>query len=314
MIGLDMLRRDIENAGYGLAWDNMVDYTESAANTFALNDAPTGVPRAIVSQNNAAFNGSDYLVIKAVNVARNDACEKWTYVRQSNVARKWYPPTEVLNNGDRVIVLSPRDKFTRPLVTDSGTFYTTYTHVTGTGNDSLANNAFAPADEYDTFIVHGINDSTAGNPVRPFNRADYYIAVPTAPDTLPSRCAPNTGILYKATMNHNANGTLDAQPLLDCVADMQVIYGLDTNNDGIVDAYNDVITGVAWTAQQIRTQVREVRVYILTHEGERDRNYTHPTAAMTVGEFGLGSNINLGTNLNYRWKVYRLTTKPLNLN
>ncbi len=311
MIGLDILRRDIENAGYGLAWDNLPNYSESGANIFLLNDAPAGTPRAILTQDNVGsysapndiFNGSDYLVIKAVNVARNDTCEKWTYVRQGNVVRVWTPANENLANGDRVIVLSPRDKDTRPLVTNGATFYTTF-------NNNLADSAFTPLDENDTFTVYGI--SGAGSvPQRPFNRADYFIALPTAPETLPSRCAPNTGILYKATMNHDAPGTLDPQALLDCVADMQVIFGLDTAGNGAVSSYSNNIAGL--TAQQIRTQVKEVRVYILTHEGERDRTFTYPSNAITVGEFGLGHTVNLGTNMNYRWKVYRLIEKPFNL-
>ncbi len=34
----------------------------------------------------------------------------------------------------------------------------------------------------------------------------------------------DTGILYKGTVNH-ADGLLTELPLLDCVADMQVIFG-----------------------------------------------------------------------------------------
>lgn len=324
VIGFDVLKRDIESAGYGLAWDGLISYSESALNPFGLNDAPTGAPRAIVSQNNVTtysapndlFNGSDYLVIKSVNVARNDAGEKCTYVRQNNIVREWTPASANFSNGDRVIVLSPRDKTTRPLVLNSaGTgFYTTYINVAGA--DSLADGAFAPLEENDTYMVYGINSPPEGAPVRPFNRADYYIA--TAAD-MPSRCAPNTGVLIKATMNHNAAGTFATQALIDCVADMQVIYGLDEDEDGdfepgaagSTDAYSDALDGL--TAQQIRTRVKQVRVYILTHEGSRDRNFNFGSSTKTVGEFGLGRTVSLGTNRNYRWKVYQLTVTPLNL-
>ena len=73
---------------------------------------------------------------------------------------------------------------------------------------------------------------------------------------IPQACAPNTGILYKATINQSDGAIInqsDGYPLaiLDCVADMQVIYRLDTNNDGTIDSppVND-ISGL--TAQQIQ--------------------------------------------------------------
>ena len=53
--------------------------------------------------------------------------------------------------------------------------------------------------------------------------------------------------------------------LLDCVADIQVAYGIDTNQDGVVDAHTNDIS--ALSASDIRLQVREARIYILSHEG-----------------------------------------------
>ena len=74
---------------------------------------------------------------------------------------------------------------------------------------------------------------------------------------MPQRCADNTGVLYKATVNHS-DGLFSELALLDCVADMQVIYALDNNEDGEfldgagtpADAYSDDITTVPLTAQK----------------------------------------------------------------
>jgi len=320
MIGLDIMRRDMESAGYGLTWDNPtpISYSESATNPFSLNDAPNGAPRAIANQDNVTtysspndiFNGSDYLVIKAVNVARNDTCERWSYIRSGNVVNQWNSANanENFKSTDRVIVLDPKNKGTRPLILSStGAFFTTY------NAGALADSTFAPGDPNDTYLVYGVSGST--DPVRPFNRADYYIARPA---TIPSRCAPNTGVLYKATLN--ADGTLNPQPIVDCVADMQVIFGLDNDGNGAfqsgigtpADGYTSTLSGLS-SAQQIRTRVKEVTVYILTHEGGRDLNYTHFTNTITVGAFGLGRTVSLGSNLNYRWKVYQIPVKPFNL-
>jgi len=97
---------------------------------------------------------------------------------------------------------------------------------------------------------------------------------------------------------------------------MQVIYRLDTNNDGTIDSVVDTISGL--TAQQIREQLREVRVYILSHEGQRDSAFKYNSSTITVGEFGSGRTFNLSSTIgagweHYRWKVNVLVVKPRNL-
>jgi hypothetical protein len=125
----------------------------------------------------------------------------------------------------------------------------------------------------------------------------------------------------KAVLRHN-DGGFDFMPLLDCVADMQVIYRRDTNNDGTIDNTTDDIS--ALTAEQIRDQVREVRVYIIAHEGQRDVNYTYPNSTIAIPTdpsdpgAGLGSTFNLSTSIgtgwqNYRWKAYTIVVNSNNL-
>lgn len=319
IVGLEILRQDIEHAGYGLPWNGLITYSESSANPFSLNDAPTGTPRAIVSQNNVTtysspndiFNGSDYLVIKSLNVARNSACERWTTLSVSG-PKTWTPDRENVNKKDdgatdnnvKVIVLSPgtTDANARTLVVSS-TFSTTYGGVTSS--------PWPPTDTNETRIVYGLATSDVATPRRPFNRADYFIQRPAT--NMPLRCAPNTGILYKATMNHDTDGNYNFLPLLDCVADMQVVYRRDTDGDGTIDNTTDDISVL--TAQQIREQVKDVRVYILAHEGQRDVNYTHTPTTIYVGDpsIGSGHNYSIGTNVNYRWKLYTIVVTPNNL-
>jgi type IV pilus assembly protein PilW len=326
LIGINMLRRDIEGAGTGLTWDNFVAIAYAEGPNLFTNpapatviDAPNGTPRAIVSVNAATYNApndmfdnSDYLVIKSTSVAQNDASVLWSYVRNTGAVFQWTSsnPSENFQDNDRVIVLDPRNKTSLPLIDDGSDFYAIY----DAGAGGLPNNSFWPTDINETYLVYGIADI---NPVRPFNRADYFIALPAA--NMPVRCAPNTGILYKAVMGQDAAQTRDLQPIIDCVADMQVIFSLDNDNDGYFqngvggDTYSDDISDLgSMTAQNIRTQVKEVRVYILTHEGGRDRNYSH-VSPIYVGEPGLGRSVNLGANLNYRWKVYQMIVKPFNL-
>ena len=156
----------------------------------------------------------------------------------------------------------------------------------------------------------------------PFNRADYYVS--TSPPTgVPARCAPHTGVLVKSVLNNDSTGTYNTTPLLDCVADMQVIYGFDNDNDGDFvpgtggDGYLDDIS--TWSAQDIRNKVKEVRVYILAHEGQKDVTYTYPDNSISLGgDVALGRSFDLQNNIgagwqNYRWKVYELVVKTRNL-
>jgi hypothetical protein len=79
------------------------------------------------------------------------------------------------------------------------------------------------------------------------------------------------------------------------------------------------------SAQEIREQVKEVRVVILAHEGQRDTAYTFPNNTVDTrfdlndgsrldGPFGINYDLTTIANYqNYRWKVYRLVVKPKNL-
>jgi prepilin-type N-terminal cleavage/methylation domain-containing protein len=153
VIGLQLLRADLEQAGYGLPYDIPgVSYLEAdngvatvtAHNEAAYNDAPTAVPRAFVLGDGAGVNlgglasASDVLVIKATNLGTNDAAHKWGYASNTgalpNTIQTWRDTDgnaiddENLQNGDRVIVLSPTSTTTqRVLLTSAGAFFTTVT-------------------------------------------------------------------------------------------------------------------------------------------------------------------------------------------
>jgi len=313
ILGLELFRQDLENLGFGLPWNNLGNYTEKTGNGSALNDGNGIAPRAVLSINGGGgftVNNSDYLVIKSARVGMSDAAGKWTTLIQNGSKRTWSPVAENLANTDYVIVLAvgSTDADRRSLVT-SGNFYTQFINTAG----------FVPVTPYSANIVYGIDD---GIPVRPFNRAEYYINNAA----VPQRCAPNTGVLVKAVVAHDGDGTTPTLlPLLDCVADMQVVYGLDTNADGVVDSiYSDDIS-VGKTAAVIRAQLVEVRIHILAQEGQRDDSYAYPYDNVTVGSGGAGrsfvftssgftsSGISNNNFKHYRWKVYNIVVKPRNL-
>ncbi|MDH4231562.1 MAG: type II secretion system GspH family protein [Nitrospirota bacterium] len=342
IIGLQMLRSDIEQAGYGLPYDldgatysEAVDDGTTPYDDSSFNDATGNPPRAIVASNDNGFNSSDVLVVKAANVGINAAAHKWAYIANTganNIMRSWTNSDgasiadENLENGDRVIALRPvSGTNVKALVNGGGTFYTQY-------NSSLASfsDSFEPvANSYETYIVYGINRTT--DPRMPFNRADYYVRRPATP---PQRCAPGTGNLYKATVNQS-DGGLTELPLLDCVADMQIVLSLDMDEDGAAGTFaapaaslmNSSEGVTAASVQQtladaslLRKRLKGIRAYILAHEGQRDTFYTYPNATINLADQDLGVlktfdlNAVIGsTYINYRWKVYTMLVQPFNL-
>ncbi|MEJ2695675.1 MAG: prepilin-type N-terminal cleavage/methylation domain-containing protein [Candidatus Sulfobium sp.] len=431
--GLEVMRRDIEHAGYGLPWDlKGATYRELTSESGStpwvdrdFNDGPDTNPMRGNCPNNACSSQSDecdpgyangcssppaafrngddegisdsdgtsiipnsqadVLVIKSANVGMSNASQKWTYMANSgnlpNRLKIWNPdpsdpsvPLDRINDpedDDQVIVLDPGKGNTRDLENSGGHFYEslgdTSNPFTFGQSGSYAANGFEPdAHTYTQFVVYGIAPAdTHGSHIRmPFNRADYFVKKPGT--NMPARCAPNTGILYKAVTNNTLNndgncpgggGCMKLYPILDCVADMQVVYLMDNkdqsgnpHSDGIADWCPDSATCPGYvactsttthsptasptddisclTAAQIRRQVKEVRVYIVAQEGQRDAGYDFSQggsrtslSATIVKPDDLTKSLNVGTvNLAglvgnpeykyYRWKLYTLVVEP----
>lgn len=350
IVGLDILRRDISNAGYGLPWSYPAGWvcavgcgeaSSSPANTY--NDFPVNVPRAVVTGNDVAggtslniLNGTDYIVVKAVNVATNAACQKSTNLREAPFSaappgnpRIWDAFSDRLGVDEKgnatneyVTVLSLGTTTDHRLITNGSNFSTRYNNVTSA--------PWPPTDRIETRVIYAVDPSTALR--MPFNRADFFVSTAN----VPTRCAPNTGVLEKVVVNQSDGGLTAFMPLLDCVADMQVGFGLDMNGDGelsinsgtysnadgtSVASFNEGAVDVPATLNDpglLRRRLKEMRVYVLAHEGQADPSYTYATNPVTVGEkFGgvnIGRDYNLSADmLRYRWKVYTLVIKSDNL-
>lgn len=355
IVGLEIMRSDLERAGYGLPWPApssvtlfTTDESLVAANTLAngidpktFNDknipvsvdpykAPRAIQSAAATGAGAWENGRDYLVIKATSLGMSAAAKKWSYlegVGATTSIKEWGNTDDFVPN-DRVITLRSITEESKP-----------YRELIGPSSDAphfsyavgakSAGKYLAPAGYQagtsDIYVAYGVNSqadhSDPGALRAPYNRVDYYIK---RPSDIPARCAPGTGVLYKANLNHNSSGDVTTYPLLECVADMQVIYSYNTTPDvagsGVNyhdnDAYHSTLS-----AQTIRDQLREIRVYILAQEGQKDPSYTYPTSTVQVGYAPYGRAYDL-TALdgigngwkNYRWKIYTMVVSPKNIN
>ena len=335
VVGLEIFRHDLEQTGFGLpsAFPATPPSYNEAVDTPALNfnDAPNGIPRPVVAGNNLnsgnVLPNSDYLVIKGTTLGLAQASQRWTYVNYSSSGK---PPKSWtsgnLASGDRAIVL--RRSFSDSGVTNQLVYNTATPQnffVNFPNPNTPLSASFSPAVPQDVFTIYGVDTVDLR---MPFNRSDYFISRQAG---IPSRCAPGTGILYKTVVNQNG-GTLTYIPLLDCVADMQVVFGWDVNGDGLIDAYSDAdgtnvsgatsaqVQALMATSDGIRNSLKLIKVYILAQDGAMDKNFTNSSPTILVGskengELTLTKNYDLsGSNLmNYRWKVYRVIVRPKNL-
>jgi len=343
IIGLEIMRWDLENAGYGLPWQlgftatfeestvaadgladgiNPADFNDN--NLSADSGDPNKVPRAIQSGTASGAsdweNGRDYIVIKAASVGMDASSKKWSYVEGfgASSAIKEMGSNDLVEK-DRVITL---DAKTRGLIAVSTSDFS-YAVPAKTSGKFVPPDAYRPTQDTDVYLVYGID--TTSTLKAPYNRVDYYIKRPPDDKDISARCAPGTGILYKANLNHS-DGNVTPYPLYDCVADLQVVYALDTNGDGSVDSHGNQDELQILSAKAIRSQLKEIRVYILTHEGQKDRFFNYAGGpSVLVGEklngtdygnsYDLSKLQNIGANWkNYRWKIYTLVVKPKNIN
>lgn len=353
IVGLEMLRVDLEHAGFGLPWTipsppaagwyneataspvNGVissDYNETIPSALRVGFTPAG--NKILDHSGNTNPRAAYLVIKSTRVALDPAAQNWSYVTyaynpstSNNVStiKSWNRPSDDFAAGDLVITLNNTfDSNGTPgkqLAMVDATHY--YYSIPGGPPVAPPNDVYKPSDESQYIVVYGVIGAINGSTLRmPYNRADYYIRAPSAGETakLPTTCNPGTGVLFKGEVQQ-ATGTFTEYPLLNCAADLQVEFELDLNNNGNI-SYSSTLPG---TAADVRSQLKAAHVYILAHEGKKDGNYSYPNDSIQVGDAARPSSsgkvldaaamaATFGADWrNYRWKVYTIVVNPKNL-
>jgi len=347
LIGLELMRSDLEAAGFGLPWTvpSEVTYSETPEDDLPLvNGCPntrpsrfddrkdpdfpnTPVPYRVGNQ--VGYHGSDYLVLKGTPLGASSVSKSWCYLNYSSTGAVLKPsrvePALQSGGGDRVIVVKTgagSGGATRELLTAGTVFSLTF-------NTPLPE-AFSPKGKSDNFMVYGVAPADDNGHLLsfPFNRADYYI---NRPDSISPNCNPFTGMLYKTTMNQNGSHTY--YPLLDCAADMQVVLYWDSNGDGNIDYRSERVEEGAANPAELRARLKEIRVYILAQLGKRDPAYLYPVAdpdravlvgdlvrnadsAMVIGRVWTARQMAEAFGAewrNYRWKLYTIVVQPKNL-
>lgn len=331
LAGLELLRYDLEHAGFGLPWRfqsyngpilfrHAVHNTEieAGANSTALGFDP-GQLNAVVTTNIQAIaggtatkevngtsvthpsGGPDYLVVRSTMASLTGAARKWTYVnaakdameRNVSYLRKWNNSDDFATN-DRIVTV--RSSYSSVGIPDkillmNGNEF----EVPLTPDLALpAGDSFKPADAFEIVVAYGVRNSASSGLRMPYNRTDYYLSRPAS--GVPSNCNPGTGILYKTVVSHDTGGFEKPHPIIDCVGDLQVDFEYDPNDDGNTSLLPPSMLS-AKNAAEIRDLLKTVRVHILAHEGKKDRQYSYPGDSILVGDrrFPASSGRTLGS-------------------
>ncbi len=351
IVGLEIMRTDLASAGYGLLWSFSapITYNEAVDDPGAtLNDADRAydvtfdsdqsqknVPRAVMSTDNVVsadntvvMNGTDVLTVRSQTIATNATAKRWTYVESavlptvnpSPAPHTW--SSDNLQSTDRVIAIEPvvATQPTNQLIVNSktGIWTAPFNNYSTIGKPPIYHDAERKSDAY---IIYGVDGDTTLR--MPFNRADFYVRRPALSEQgwvrLPARCNPSTGVLFKGVVSQSS-GQYQELPLLECVLDMQVVYGILQTGSTSITYQSDISS---FTPKMVREQVKEIKVYILTHDGGKDGNYTYPNSTVGVGPgdgktSGTGRTYDFVVNnvsnwQNYHWRVYQITARPNNL-
>ncbi len=402
ILGLDLLRYDIEMAGFGLpsgtsspninityneahpasAYAGTTDYmpeqytpdptcfndsitpTCECASTVLSCVSSTNEPRAIILADDEnpgddtadSNDDSDVLSIKSLTASLNDAGGKWALRFDDGIAgapyNQKFNSTEhdiddnylVIVEGDGIIKCTGGGSNSTACTAGNDTWAFTISNWSATTPPDSANASALPdpsAAANELFFVYGVEKTTASKPLTlrmPFNRVDYYLQ--RNKNNFPNRCHPKSYNLVRAAINHNYqnspesdyNGMRNEMPIMDCVIDFQIAFGIDSDNDGTLDLWVQDNSSATYfgNANSIAQYVRAVKVFILMHEGTYDADYTYEITGNNM-DIGVDGNddgdlsdagdlllksydfTKLSNWTNYRWKIITITINTANL-
>ncbi len=323
----EILRKDIETAGFGLPYEiGNRTYSEisdsvsfplySSFKPSTFNGSPSGIPKAI-DGNFDASSGYSYLVLRSSVFGLSKAANHWTYIYDDNGTEKiniWNSNSisnyNNLADNDEVIILNANS---REIVGNS-LFYKITKNTSS--SDLNPGDYGLPNLLQGNYLIYGIKSSSDVS--APFNRVDYALYDEKNKNPL---CAQGTHTLGRILFNNNSKGNVTKFPILRCVADFEVWFGLNSSSNSIY--WTENLTSL--TASEIRKYLKKVVVFILVQNGQVDSNYTFPKSSVFIGDSSLGigktfyfskhgfPQVGLKSYKYYRWKLLEFVVKPMNL-
>ncbi len=291
-IAKTIIDRDLMMAGYGIA----DDYGALAITPLPMN-ADDAV--SLTTYDSLSLRGT------AIGILSHSS-QGWTYITSMGppvTFKTWNDNRENISVGDKVIYIEPN---TREILTTGSTAIFTYPTI--------------PSEADKGTLVYGLHSESA---VLPYYTVQYLMG-----GTPPSTCATGTLNLLRAE-SRNEDPPLPGarRPILNCVMDFQVAFGLDTDENGTIDVWDPISAGDfqinSYDITALKRRVKQVRVYILVQEGNRDTDYAYSNPdspgspnTIRVGDNALatGRDITLtAEQRRYRWRVISLNVTPRNL-
>jgi len=290
-IAKSVLERDIMMAGYGMA------------DAYATLPAS---PRIISATDAASASVYDTLILRGTAIGiLSRSSQGWSYISDNGppiVFRTWSDGRENISAGDSVVYM---DHATREIVTEGAT--------------AVFKFPSAPSSGFRGTLVYGLNSESSAMP--------YYAVHYVMGGTPPSICAAGTRNLLRAeSRNADPPHSSAREPILNCVRDFQIAFGLDTSliEDNVIDLWdNGGVQASAYDNRTLKRRLKQVRVYILQQAGSRDPDYLYSNpvnisdpATIRVGDsaIGTGRDIRLTEEQRrYRWKLISLSITPRNL-
>ncbi len=289
-IAKNIIERDIMMAGYGLADD------------YGQLDLD---PRPVQAVDAASGDPSDSLILRGTAIGiLSKSAQGWSYLISKNpdLFKRWDDDRENVSKNDRVIYIEPAS---RELLTSEGTAIFRYPATPATSGRGA--------------LVYGLNSDDVKLP--------YYTVEFTLGGTPPSVCAKGSLNLLRAeSVNNDPPAPANRKPVLNCVRDFQVAFGLDTDDDGNIDRWDPVngsFHSEEYDGKTLRKRLKQIRVYLLAQSGNYDPDYTYCNPepdgepdAVYVGDEDLetGREVTLTpAQRKYRWELYSLNITPRNL-
>ena len=178
-----------------------------------------------------------------------------------------------------------------------------------------ANRYIAIGYPYDRAIADGCSAATGGQYC---NIVTYKLSSGTNPlartsTNLTGKCAAGSKNLIRSV----GNGT--GTRVLECVADFEVLFDYDKNNDNdVLDTDEKAQTTLPGSTANIIKDVRNIDMYVLVQAGPRREKYTFSGDITLGGEITFDTDktttVNNGLTAEqkkYPWKVVKISAKPL---
>jgi prepilin-type N-terminal cleavage/methylation domain-containing protein len=314
VIAGNIIERDIMMAGYGLAEDyGGLVFTPPPLSLGATdNIAPGSTINPLGGKYpTTGLAGADALYMMGTSLGvYSRASQSWTYLKSISPAefQNWGDHREDVQLNDRVIYMEPN---TRTILTEGASWRFIYPSTPNlSGNEGRGS------------IIYGLSRPPQGSGSeipRPYYVVQYRLGGAGA--DMPKTCARGTRSLQRVEMTNGES----IEPLLACVRDLQVAFGIDVSSlkDGIIDLWdNGGIIAASYDYREIQQRLKQVRVYILVQNGDRDTDYLYanPDNPATPERIRVGDkNLGIGRDIaltaeqrKYRWRLISLTITPRN--